>query len=686
MSAEVIEREKKELLEAIQVFTDAVDDKDGAYETLKPKLTALKANERLTDKEKAFTDITESGKEFNKEERAKLRELLGMSAELTLEPAAVVNSGEAAVVKSDEDLPDLDLSQAKKDAQTKAAAAAKLEEEAAANLEVTKNATSFSEIGTGPNAPITAESSAQTALTTSAAVIATPTVAPPPKDKKAAAAALVTAATELQSLINVVAAASAAAAKGRASGTSGDLSSLMARIAALEKQNQNLQASTDATKLTEDEAAIRAIMTGEDALAHKIKFLVDIPKWQQFKMIGEDGNSFEETSRNLGRDMQFVSLAETNALLVEEYAELKTVEDLIEAFPKDNLTKEQLGEQQKQYQRLTTVLGKMVKSLEDKNKIEMNNAAADYLRLLKDKKEKYNKKSTDIASQLASGNNGGASGGSKAHKKTRHMRSGHMRSGYMRSMNGDKHILGRAKYSRKKHHMRGGVSAEDVLESLKGVDSLLSSDPVNPGAIPGANPVAKEPGAKEPGSDASTAANPGSDVSTAANPSPVASSTDPNSAASSSDQPIVPNPVVEEVKPVPEAKTADKPETVAGPETAAGPDIKAAETVAAEPAAGPDAKAAEPVTETVAGPADKPAEPVTETVAGPGDKPADKPAEPVTETVAGPGGGKRSSPKRSSPKRSSPKRSSPKRSSPKRSSPKRSSPKRSKKNKRSKKT
>ena len=74
--------------------------------------------------------------------------------------------------------------------------------------------------------------------------------------------------------------------QGGPSGLDADaLKRLQAQVAALEaivKANKDKDATE---KEREDLAAIKAIMMGEDDVAHKIQFLVDIPKWQEFKVI-----------------------------------------------------------------------------------------------------------------------------------------------------------------------------------------------------------------------------------------------------------------------------------------------------------------------------------------------------------------------------------------------------------------
>ena len=84
--------------------------------------------------------------------------------------------------------------------------------------------------------------------------------------------------------------------------------SLLARIKNLENELKNIQGRTDESKMTEDEAAIRAVMMGEDAVAHKIKFLVDIPKWQQFKVIGSTDGSFEDSMISMKMDISRAAL------------------------------------------------------------------------------------------------------------------------------------------------------------------------------------------------------------------------------------------------------------------------------------------------------------------------------------------------------------------------------------------
>jgi len=91
------------------------------------------------------------------------------------------------------------------------------------------------------------------------------------------------------------------------------LADLYAKLAALEGRIKGQEEEADKKKMREDVAAIQAIMNGEDALSHKIKFLVDIPKWQQFKVIGSTDSSFEEAAQGIHRDLYKNDVEEFNA-------------------------------------------------------------------------------------------------------------------------------------------------------------------------------------------------------------------------------------------------------------------------------------------------------------------------------------------------------------------------------------
>ena len=58
-------------------------------------------------------------------------------------------------------------------------------------------------------------------------------------------------------------------------------------------------------------------MTGEDAVAHKLKLLIDIPKWQQFKFIGDVGGTLEEQTRGLQMDTDRQRISELETKLKE---------------------------------------------------------------------------------------------------------------------------------------------------------------------------------------------------------------------------------------------------------------------------------------------------------------------------------------------------------------------------------
>jgi hypothetical protein len=86
-----------------------------------------------------------------------------------------------------------------------------------------------------------------------------------------------------------------AAAEARAAVPPTELENLKTQILGLKQEIAELKPG-----VAQDVASIRAFMTGEDALSHTLKFLVDVPKWQQFKAIADLGNTVEDTMRGLG--------------------------------------------------------------------------------------------------------------------------------------------------------------------------------------------------------------------------------------------------------------------------------------------------------------------------------------------------------------------------------------------------
>jgi len=90
---------------------------------------------------------------------------------------------------------------------------------------------------------------------------------------------------------------------------------IMKELQELKEQVEELQKNAGKTdKIGDNESAIRAVMMGQNALAHKIKFLVDIPKWQQYKVIEEGVNTMEE--QNLGLILDSLK-TEIDDLMVE---------------------------------------------------------------------------------------------------------------------------------------------------------------------------------------------------------------------------------------------------------------------------------------------------------------------------------------------------------------------------------
>jgi hypothetical protein len=87
----------------------------------------------------------------------------------------------------------------------------------------------------------------------------------------------------------------------------------------------NNAASAAAADTEKAEAAIQAIMVGDNALAHKIKFLVDIPKWQQFKMIEDGGNTVEEAVQGVTQDVTIKNLADSKKAIDEDMKEIQAL-------------------------------------------------------------------------------------------------------------------------------------------------------------------------------------------------------------------------------------------------------------------------------------------------------------------------------------------------------------------------
>jgi len=78
---------------------------------------------------------------------------------------------------------------------------------------------------------------------------------------------------------------------------------LLNRVKMLEDQVGKFKSQEEEKKLNEDQASIRAILNGEDSVAHKVKFLVDIPRWQKTKMFGTMNGSMEDAMIGLNMDL-----------------------------------------------------------------------------------------------------------------------------------------------------------------------------------------------------------------------------------------------------------------------------------------------------------------------------------------------------------------------------------------------
>jgi hypothetical protein len=100
------------------------------------------------------------------------------------------------------------------------------------------------------------------------------------------------------------------AAKDKAAAAFSD-ASLLAKMAKMQAEIDALKETKDSADIGESEASIQAIMTGDDAVAHQVKFLVDIPKWQQFKVIESGGTTVEESLSGFSLSRLKATLAET---------------------------------------------------------------------------------------------------------------------------------------------------------------------------------------------------------------------------------------------------------------------------------------------------------------------------------------------------------------------------------------
>ena len=149
--------------------------------------------------------------------------------------------------------------------------------------------------------------------------------------------------------------AKAAAAKAAAAAAvpPTELENLKAQIIGLKQEIAELKPGA-----SQDVASVRAFLTGEDALSHTLKLLVDIPKWQQFNLIGDVGNSTEDT---LIQESQFLNKQEME-LDRKKYLEL--------FLPITDPAKE--AEQEKKRNELLETI-----QIDKKNKVKGKNSSVD---------------------------------------------------------------------------------------------------------------------------------------------------------------------------------------------------------------------------------------------------------------------------------------------------------------------
>ena len=152
-----------------------------------------------------------------------------------------------------------------------------------------------------------------------------------------------------------------------------------AEIQALKKRVEDLEkkaAAAGKDKDDETEAAIKAIMMGDDAFAHKIQFLVDIPKWQQFKVIGSTDGSMEDAALNMTTDIARASLSDLKKKELDDQKEARKL----------------MGEQ---LQAIEALKLKMMEKLDPKEQLETEKKANDAIAELQ-------KKLADIIKRLQS--------------------------------------------------------------------------------------------------------------------------------------------------------------------------------------------------------------------------------------------------------------------------------------------
>jgi hypothetical protein len=151
-------------------------------------------------------------------------------------------------------------------------------------------------------------------------------------------------------------------------------------IAKLQKEVDDLKQKIKGdNKLDENESAIRAIMMGPDALAHKIKFLVDIPKWQQFKVFGDLGTSTEElVGNNMPMDILRKEIEKLIGTIKETQAErmpnLEGLDKEIKAILDQNTKDGSVGPNDLDVllKKCNEILENLKKILDSINKIEEN--------------------------------------------------------------------------------------------------------------------------------------------------------------------------------------------------------------------------------------------------------------------------------------------------------------------------
>ena len=157
-----------------------------------------------------------------------------------------------------------------------------------------------------------------------------------------------------------------------------EIQALKDRVAKLESDAKN---TGDKNKDDETEAAIKAIMMGDDAFAHKIQFLVDIPKWQQFKVIGSTDGSMEDAALNMTTDIARASLSDLKKKELDDDKQMreaiaKALQVIAAAKPKLNDPNPQIQEEANKktlesLKELKSQLDKVTKDLADVKKKEI---------------------------------------------------------------------------------------------------------------------------------------------------------------------------------------------------------------------------------------------------------------------------------------------------------------------------